>query len=157
MHLSFLCISPPCVAYHRDHVHELTQNRALFASDVLILPHLHHTVVKFNLRRCRINKRLHIHSRAIRFPWRKRAVFGRTSLALNLGAGSSWDILRARNQLSRLSPRGRAASGVSGSPTYDHVFLSTVLSYVYACARERDRERKSTHTHTRSADDRYIP
>lgn len=42
----------------------------------------------------------------------------RSSLALNLAAGSPrGDVLRARNQLPRLSPRGRAASGVSGSPT----------------------------------------
>lgn len=72
----FMRLSPLCVTYHCDPVHKLTQNRALFASDVLILPRLHRTVVKFNLRRCRINKRLHIHSRAIRFPSRKRAVFG---------------------------------------------------------------------------------
>lgn len=59
-----------------------------------------------------------------------------SSLALNLAAGSPpGDVLRARNQLPRLSPRGRAASGVSGSPTCDRVRGCPCATYRWGIKR----------------------
>lgn len=66
--------------------------------------------------------------RAIQFLIGKADCISRMTLSRLISARDLREILRARNQLSLLSPRGRATSGMSGSPTYVHVFVLRVVS-----------------------------